>query len=245
MWRRTGLTVIACLLVVVTGTDRASAAEVVISINKAAQTMSVLIDGAEAYNWVVSTGVGGGPYDGTYRPGRMERKWASRKYGMAPMPYSIFFDGNYAIHGTVKVSQLGRRASKGCVRLHPRDAAVLFELVKREKDNTTIVVDKATHIAARVTPSMTDASPAPALAATSEPASPESVKQDSAKPDLAKPEATTADAAKLAATGHATVKQSRLRPKADVPRKSHKVRSYRQRDAAMRAWLRNFGVARW
>ena len=129
--------------------DRAAAAEVVISINKATQSMSVLIDGVATYNWVVSTGVGGGPHDGTYKPGRMERKWASRKYGMAPMPYSIFFDGNYAIHGTVKVAQLGRRASKGCVRLHPRDAAVLFALVGREKANTTIVVDKATHVAAR------------------------------------------------------------------------------------------------
>jgi hypothetical protein len=161
------------------------------------------------------------------------------------MPYSIFFDGNYAIHGTVKVSQLGRRASKGCVRLHPRDAAVLFELVKREKDNTTIVVDKTTHVAARVTPSMTDASPAPALAANSEPAGPESAKPELAKPELAKPEATAADAAKLAATGPASLKQSRLRPKADVSRKPRKVRSYRQRDAAMRAWMRNVGWARW
>jgi len=139
--------------------DRAAAAEIVISINKAAQSMSVLIDGVATHNWVVSTGVGGGPHDGTYRPGRMERKWASRKYGMAPMPYSIFFDGNYAIHGTVKVSQLGRRASKGCVRLHPRDAAVLFALVGREKANTTIVVDKATHVAARSAPVTSDAPP--------------------------------------------------------------------------------------
>ena len=137
--------------------DRAGAAEVVISINKAAQSMSVLVDGVATYNWVVSTGVGGGPHDGTYRPGRMERKWASRKYSMAPMPYSIFFDGNYAIHGTVKVAQLGRRASKGCVRLHPRDAAVLFALVGREKANTTIVVDKATHVAARGVPVQSDA----------------------------------------------------------------------------------------
>ena len=142
----------ACLIAASAAFDRAAAAEVVISINKAAQSMSVLIDGVEAYNWVVSTGVGGGPHDGTYRPGRMERKWASRKYNMAPMPYSIFFDGNYAIHGTVKVSQLGRRASKGCVRLHPRDAAVLFALVGREKANTTIVVDKTTHVAARGVP---------------------------------------------------------------------------------------------
>ncbi len=138
----------ACLVAASVALDRAAAAEVVISINKAAQRMSVLVDGVETYKWVVSTGVGGGPHDGTYKPGRMERQWASRKYGMAPMPYSIFFDGNYAIHGTVKVAQLGRRASKGCVRLHPRDAAVLFALVGREKANTTIVVDKATHVAA-------------------------------------------------------------------------------------------------
>ena len=155
----------ACLIAAPAASDRAGAAEVVISINKAAQSMSVLIDGVAAYNWVVSTGVGGGPYDGTYRPGRMERKWASRKYGMAPMPYSIFFDGNYAIHGTVKVAQLGRRASKGCVRLHPRDAAILFALVQREKSNTTIVVDKATHVAARAMPVKSDASPVEAQSA--------------------------------------------------------------------------------
>ena len=145
--------------------DRAAAAEIVISINKAAQSMSVLIDGVATHNWVVSTGVGGGPHDGTYRPGRMERKWASRKYGMAPMPYSIFFDGNYAIHGTVKVAQLGRRASKGCVRLHPRDAAILFALVQREKNSTTIVVDKATHVAARPVPVQSDAPPVEAQSA--------------------------------------------------------------------------------
>jgi hypothetical protein len=66
------------------------------------------------------------------------------------MPYSIFFDGNYAIHGTVKIAQLGRRASKGCVRLHPRDAAVLFALVGGNKSSTTIVVADKTHVAAQI-----------------------------------------------------------------------------------------------
>jgi L,D-transpeptidase-like protein len=146
-----------CLIVASAALERAAAAEVVISINKAAQRMLVLIDGVPTYNWVISTGVGGGPYDGAYRPGFMARHWASRKYGMAPMPYSIFFDGNYAIHGTVKVGQLGRRASKGCVRLHPRDAAVLFALVGKEKANTTIVVNKAAHFAA--VPVKSDAPP--------------------------------------------------------------------------------------
>lgn len=166
------------------------AAEVVVSVNKATQTMSVLVDGVEAYNWVVSTGTGGGPYDGTYKPGRMERHWASRKYGMAPMPYSIFFDGNYAIHGTVKTALLGRRASKGCVRLHPRDAAILFALVGREKANTTIVIDKTTHVAARGGPVKSDAPPAEAKAA---PPKIEPVKLDQPAGDAAKPQLAKAD----------------------------------------------------
>jgi lipoprotein-anchoring transpeptidase ErfK/SrfK len=48
------------------------------------------------------------------------------------MPYSIFYDGNFAIHGTTQVSRLGGPASRGCVRLHPANAAVLFALVQRE-----------------------------------------------------------------------------------------------------------------
>src|SRR5262249_31222408 len=47
----------------------------------------------------------------------------------------------------------------GCVRLHPRDAAVLFALVGKEKANTTIVVDKTTHVAARSAPVKSDAPP--------------------------------------------------------------------------------------
>jgi hypothetical protein len=147
-----------CLMALPVLVDCARAAEVVVSINKSTQTMRVLVDGSERHNWIVSTGVGGGPHSGSYQPGRMERKWASRKYGMAPMPYSIFFDGNYAIHGTVKIAQLGRRASKGCVRLHPRDAAVLFALVGGNKASTTIVVSNTTHVAA--TPRKIEASAA-------------------------------------------------------------------------------------
>jgi hypothetical protein len=182
--------------VAVAGAPGVVAAEVVISINKAKQTMSVLIDGKERYNWVVSTGVGGGPHNGTYRPGRMERKWASRKYGMAPMPYSIFFDGNYAIHGTVKIAQLGRRASKGCVRLHPRDAAVLFALVQRERAGTSIVVSSTSHVAAR--PPQVAPSPPPRAAAPQVAPSP---KPAMAMPEAPKPERSVAVPAVVARPG--------------------------------------------
>jgi lipoprotein-anchoring transpeptidase ErfK/SrfK len=116
-------------------------ADVEVRVDKASQRMFVSVDGEMRHFWTVSTGLGGGPYTGTYKPQRLERKWHSRKYNMAPMPYSIFFDGNYAIHGTTHLRQLGRRASKGCVRLHPHNAAVLFALVQKHGlANTRIVI---------------------------------------------------------------------------------------------------------
>lgn len=116
-------------------------AEVIIAINKSTQRLSVFVDGGVRYVWKTSTGTGGGPKNGTYRPERMERTWFSRKYGMSPMPHSIFFHGGYAIHGTIYVSRLGNRASHGCVRLHPDNAAILFELVRSQgMSNTRIMV---------------------------------------------------------------------------------------------------------
>jgi lipoprotein-anchoring transpeptidase ErfK/SrfK len=121
-------------------TDRAQA-EIYISINKAAQRMTVVVDGRPRYNWAVSTGLGGGPPSGTFRPQRMERQWFSRKYDWSPMPHSIFFYHGFAIHGTNYVSRLGRRASHGCVRLHPANAATLFALVKAHgMGRTTIAI---------------------------------------------------------------------------------------------------------
>ncbi len=116
-------------------------ADVVVRVDKAAQRMSVIVDGTPTYNFAVSTGTAGGPPNGSYRPQRLERDWRSRTYNMAPMPYSIFFHGGYAIHGTNAVSRLGTRASHGCVRLHPSNAATLYNLVRqRGMANTRIIV---------------------------------------------------------------------------------------------------------
>ena len=121
------------------GADARAAIEV--RIDKSAQRMAVMVDGSEAHSWAVSTGTGGGPRSGSYRPQRMERKWFSRKYGMAPMPNAIFFHEGYAIHGTIHVKRLGQRASHGCVRLHPTNAATLFDLVnKHGMANTRIEI---------------------------------------------------------------------------------------------------------
>src|SRR5437667_988386 len=101
-----------------------ASADVVVKVDKSNQRMSVIVDGDHRYTWPVSTGIGGTP-SGTYRPKSLDRNHRSNLYGGAPMPYSIFYSGNFAIHGTVYVNRLGTRASHGCIRLHPDNAAVL------------------------------------------------------------------------------------------------------------------------
>ncbi len=120
----------------------AAQAAVEVRVDKSTQRMDVFVDGQLKHNFVVSTGLAGGPPIGTFKPQRMERTWHSRLFNMAPMPYSIFFHGHYAIHGTNAVKKLGQRASKGCVRLHPNNAAILFDLVRKHgMANTRIVIE--------------------------------------------------------------------------------------------------------
>lgn len=60
------------------------------------------------------------------------RKWPGGNYkGLGNMPYAVFVKGGYAIHGTTpgNFSKLGTEASHGCIRLHPDNARVFYELV--------------------------------------------------------------------------------------------------------------------
>lgn len=108
------------------------------------QRMDVYVDGNHRYSWNVSTARRGyRTPTGTFRPQRLHRMWYSRKYDMTPMPHSIFFHHGYAIHATDALRQLGRPASHGCVRLHPRNAAKLYGLVKSHgMANTRVVVTR-------------------------------------------------------------------------------------------------------
>jgi lipoprotein-anchoring transpeptidase ErfK/SrfK len=114
-----------------------------VNVDVEGQTMEVYVDGKLRHRWPVSTGRDG--YDtpgGTYRPQRLEREWYSKQYDNAPMPNAVFFSGGYAIHGTTDVRRLGRTASHGCIRLHPRHAAALFDLVEDHGPRRTrIVID--------------------------------------------------------------------------------------------------------
>ncbi len=116
-------------------------AGVLITVDKSTQQLTVNVDGAIRYRWPVSTARWGyNTPNGVYRPQRLERQWHSRKYDWSPMPHSIFFAGGYAIHGSYEISRLGRPASHGCIRLHPKNAATLFDLVKHNTGATRIEV---------------------------------------------------------------------------------------------------------
>jgi hypothetical protein len=63
-------------------------ANVLISIDKNTQQMTVSVDGAPRYHFVVSTGRAGyGTPNGAYHPQRLERTWFSKEYYNSPMPH--------------------------------------------------------------------------------------------------------------------------------------------------------------
>lgn len=106
------------------------------------QTMTVRHQGEVIYTWSVSTARQGYITPaGEFRPQRMHRMWYSRKYDLSPMPYAVFYDRGWAVHGTNAVSRLGQPASHGCVRLSTANAKLFYDLVRRiGPGNTRIIV---------------------------------------------------------------------------------------------------------
>ncbi len=73
-------------------------------------------------------------------PGRMYKNHFSGQWHQ-PMPYAMFFNWEsqglqtgLAIHGAtgIEVRELGSRASAGCIRIAPENAALLFNLIRTE-----------------------------------------------------------------------------------------------------------------
>ena len=118
-----------------------SRAAVNVRIDLSTQKMTVSEDGEVLYQWAISSGRSTHRTPtGSYRAQWLDRNHRSSLYNNAPMPYSVFFRGNYAIHGTNEVRRLGNPASHGCVRLHPANAAKLFALVQRNGLRQTSIV---------------------------------------------------------------------------------------------------------
>ena len=118
----------------------AQAYEVIARVDLSSQTMTVIHSGVKMYRWRVSTARRGKVTPtGSWTAKWLARHHRSSRYNNAPMPYSIFYNGNFAIHGTNQISKLGRPASAGCIRLHPKNAAVLFRMTRRAGLSNTLV----------------------------------------------------------------------------------------------------------
>jgi lipoprotein-anchoring transpeptidase ErfK/SrfK len=110
-----------------------------ISIDISSQSMSVYSRGGAHGRYKVSTGKPGHATPrGSWRVQRMARVHWSRQFN-APLPHAIFFVGGIAIHATKGVHKLGTRASHGCVRLSPSDAARVYSMVARHGMKNTLV----------------------------------------------------------------------------------------------------------
>lgn len=131
---------IALALALIAGRP-ADAAGLDILIDKSDQEMLVVHDGRLIHRWPVSTARAGKVTpSGTFRPQTFVRRHYSRLYNNAPMPWSIFYSGHYAIHGTDQTHRLGRPASAGCVRLHPDNARVLWHLAREAGKHATRII---------------------------------------------------------------------------------------------------------
>jgi lipoprotein-anchoring transpeptidase ErfK/SrfK len=110
-----------------------------ISISISSQSMAIYSRGERQGSFKVSTGkLGYSTPRGSWRVQRMARVHWSRQF-RAPLPHAIFFVGGIAIHATKGIQRLGTRASHGCVRMSPGDAAKVYGLVARHGMKNTLV----------------------------------------------------------------------------------------------------------
>lgn len=111
-----------------------------LDIDKATQTARLYINGELEGESFVSTGLGNlTPNFDKHPDGRIYDRYTSSKYpggnynGLGNMPYAVFIRGGFAVHGTPQGNwpKLGKKASHGCIRMHP-DNAVIFNRLVRE-----------------------------------------------------------------------------------------------------------------
>ena len=125
---------------IMAGTATASLAGVVAHVDLSSQRMHVKVNGRHYASWKISSGRKGyRTPTGTWRPKWTTKMHYSRKYYNSPMPYSVFYHGGYAVHGTNYVSRLGRPASHGCIRLHTANARKFYNLVNRYGRKNTLI----------------------------------------------------------------------------------------------------------
>lgn len=110
-------------------------------VSKGEQRLYLYVNGVQQGVFKTSTGVPGrGTPDFDRHPdGRIYDRYTSTKYpggdyqGMGNMPYAVFIQGGFAIHGTGQGNwaRLGQPASHGCIRIHPDNAYRFNRLVRQ------------------------------------------------------------------------------------------------------------------
>jgi lipoprotein-anchoring transpeptidase ErfK/SrfK len=104
------------------------------------QRMYVYLDNQLIHEFPVSSGRGRyGTPTGRWNAYWLSPKHRSRKYNNAPMPWAVFFNEGYAVHGTTDIRNLGRPASHGCIRLHPDNAKIFFRMVQTSGKESTLI----------------------------------------------------------------------------------------------------------
>ncbi len=130
---------LAGTLLLFTGTE-SRAAVLVAQVDVSEQVMRIYHEGKIVEEWPVSTAR---PGKRTPR-GKWSAKWLSPNhrsslYDGTPMPWSVFYNGNFAVHGTDQTDLLGQPASNGCVRLHKENAKKFFDLTRRVGLGNTLI----------------------------------------------------------------------------------------------------------
>lgn len=109
-------------------------------VSKARQTLYLYVNGRLQDSWPISSGLPGHetPRFDKHPDGRIYDRYTSGKYpggdynGLGNMPYAVFIKGGFALHGTPSSnwSKLGRKASHGCIRMHPDNGYRFNRLVR-------------------------------------------------------------------------------------------------------------------
>lgn len=126
--------------------QRIAGAAVKITVNLSLQTLNMQAPGGLDKTFKISSGLA--PEHGTpgsghcYAPDFIQEMHYSTLYKMAPMPNSVFFNGNIAMHGTNAEQLLGHPASHGCIRLSKANSRIVYDTVKANGKGNTIVCVK-------------------------------------------------------------------------------------------------------
>ena len=109
-------------------------------VKKSEQKLYLYQDGQLTNTWAVSTGDTSHetPLLDLHPNGRIYDKYSSSKFpggdynGLGNMPYAVFLYNGFAIHGTPQGNwkNLGKKASHGCIRIHPDNASLFNRLVR-------------------------------------------------------------------------------------------------------------------